>query len=158
MSIISLACTKDGIAIVHTTDSQAAFTILFHSKLAIVSGDWLGLVKSLESVLKSRFAANKPATVIIVKAATGQYAASADTFKAEGFTEYVLAMMCITPVYATKHSLPKHLDCAKDEKWQEKAKLMFNERHVIKGFDAACAAAYGNSVKINYPNKGTYVL
>ncbi len=144
-----MTCMKDGVAIVHTAGTRDDFAIIFHIQLAIVPEDWISLVKSLESVLKSRFLDNKPSNVIIVKAATGQYAASADTYKAEGFAEYVLATMGIKPNVATKHSLPKCLGCSKDEKWQTKARQMFNSDHKIKGFqagfDAACAAAYGES-------------
>lgn len=149
MSILSLACTRNGIAIVHTKGKREDFEIVFHSLLALVPGDWVGLVNALESMLKSRISADRPSLVIIVKAATGQYSASADTFKAEGFAEYVLARMGVKHISVTKHSLPKCLACSGKEKWQSKAKEMFNSDQTIKGFqsgfDAACAAAFGHS-------------
>lgn len=150
MSIISLACTKDGVSIVHTTGEKQNFSVLSHQRLAIVQGNWIGLVQSLESVLESRIKAQTPSHWVIVKVSTGQYAAAADTYKAEGFVEYVLAKLGKSVNFVTKQSLPRAIGCKRGEKWQKRAKQLFNNQNEIKGFaegfDAACAGAFGKAV------------
>ncbi len=150
MSIISIACTKEGVAIVHTSKEKSNFSILFHERLAFMSNNWNGLVQSIESVLKSRINTKEPKHFVIVKAATGQYAASPDTYKAEGFVEYVLFKMGLKFQHIAKQSLPKAVGCQKGEKWQDKAKKLFDGNNQIKGFkngfDAACAGAFSKAI------------
>ena len=82
-----------------------------------------------------------------MKVVSGKFNASPDTYKAEGFVEYVITSTGHTCTYATKRSLASALDCAKKEKWQAKAETLFNSSKGMKGFhsgyDAACAGAYG---------------
>jgi hypothetical protein len=151
MSIISMACTANGVSIVHTTAKKHNFSILFHERFVVVPGKWASFVQSIDSVLQSIIKAQKPSHYVIVKAATGRYSAGADTFKAEGFVEYVLEKSGLPVTHITKQSLPKALSCPKGEqKWQDKAKQMFNSENTIKGFkdgyDAACAGAFSKAV------------
>ena len=146
MTIISFASTSEGISIVHTTGKKNSFAILYHIRIAIVPGNWVALAKSIESLIESRYKADKISQCIVVKAGAGKYAASPDTYKAEGIIEFVIGSLGLAAAHISKQSLAKGLGCAKKEKWQERAKSMFNNQGSIKGFsqgfDAACAGAW----------------
>lgn len=147
MSIISFSCTKEGVSVVHTTAKKTGFTILFYERVAIVSGNWVALAKSLESILNSRHKTAALSHCVIVKAASGKFSASPDTYKAEGFAEYVINAAGLTAILVNKRSFLSALGCAKGEKWQTKSRVLFDGNKAMKGFhdgyDAACAGAYG---------------
>lgn len=146
MSNLSFASTKQGVSIVHTNGKKNNFEILNYIRIVTVPCQWVQLAKSIDSIVQSRRKAAPISSCIIVKAGSGMYAASPDTYKAEGFVEYVLGSLGLHIEYISKQSLAKALGCAKKEKWQQKAAVMFNSNKNIKGFsqgfDAACAGAW----------------
>ena len=147
MSSIAFACTKEGVSVVHTSAKKSVFKILFHERVAVTPGNWIALAKSLESILSSCHKSNTVSQCVVVKLASGKFKASPDTYKAEGFVEYVITSAGHTCTYVTKLSLARALGCAKEEKWQAKSETLFNSGKAMKGFhngyDAACAGAYG---------------
>jgi len=147
VSIIAFACTKEGVSVVHSSEKKSGFRIFFHERVAVTPGNWIALMKSLESILSSCHKSNAVSQCIVVKVASGKFNASPDTYKTEGFVEFVITSAGHTCTYVTKQSLAKALNCAKKEKWQAKSETLFNSGKTMKGFhsgyDAACSGAYG---------------
>ena len=146
MSTLAFAVTKSGVSIVQTTERKNGFQVIYQLRLVAVPNDWVSLVKSIESVIQSRHKAVPINRYVIVKAGAGLYAASPDTYKAEGFVEFVLGTLGKPMSQISKQSLSKALGCAKKQKWQDAAEAMFNGQKQFKGFsqgfDAACAGAW----------------
>lgn len=150
MSILSFACSSAGIFIVQTTEKRDKFRILYHDKIVITPNDWLGLVESVTSIIQAQIKACKPRQAVIVKVGKGMYHASPETYKAEGFIEYILSQQGLDVKTVARQSLPKALGCMKGEKWQQSSTEMFKRMGTFvnfnQGYDAACAGAWSCTV------------
>jgi hypothetical protein len=145
--IVGINATKEAVFIAETTGNRENFTIAKITRLqfglACVQ-DMAELLRNLK-ILLAALAPEMP-TVALLCCSSGQYGSSLEAIKAETLAQ-LAAHECGYEVMEVKpQSLKSTLNCAKAEKWQSKAKDMFNSagnhKHWAQGANGAVSAAY----------------
>lgn len=141
MNTIGINCTKQHVYIAELEAGKSKPRPL--PRIAITASDWV----SLQECLLSQFEGYDAAAVNfqILRRTSGQYGASVEAIKAEAIVELVAQSMKSKTTLVTSQRIKKILGCAGAEKWQDKAKKLFNGTGDIKyfstGMDGAMSAA-----------------
>ncbi|WP_437981680.1 hypothetical protein [Sorangium sp. So ce117] len=145
--ILGINCTSAAVFFAETTNREADFRVLDCNRLNFsldTVTDMLALEHATRTVLETA-KNNGTAKIAILKCFSGPHGSSVEAIKAEGVVELIASQLEIEFMRVAPQSLPSALGCAKGEKWQQKAKDLFNPDKVWKhwaGTDGAVSAAY----------------
>ena len=144
---LGINCTASTVFFAETTGQAASFQILDCKRLEFAfdtTADLMALHHAIRTVLETA-KNNGVSRLAILKCSSGIHGSSIEAIKAEGVTELIASQLELDFSRIAPQSLPSVLGCAKGEKWQLKAKALFNPNGSIKywaGTDSAVAAAY----------------
>ena len=85
-------------------------------------------------------------SLAVLKCSGGKYGSSVEAIKAEAIAELAAVQKGLPVIEVAPQSLKKALECSAAEKWQQRAKQMFNangqHRYWSEGADGAVSAAF----------------
>jgi hypothetical protein len=146
--ILGINCTKTEVAIAKTSDSKSDFLLievkrfLFSLNNAKDCTDLYGNLKALISAS----ATEKDCCIAILSCGSGTHGSSVEAIKAEAIVELICDALSLSISQVKPQSLKSALECEKGERWQTKAKDMFNPEgkfpYFSKGSDGAVTAAF----------------
>jgi hypothetical protein len=146
--ILGINCTADNIFTALTSGESAQFEVVSTDRLAFSIETDEGirdLHRTLHTVLSA--AKNHGITeIVVLKCSSGPRGSSIEAIKAEGIVELVATSELMLKLKrVAPQGLPSTLKCTPGQKWQARAKQLFNPNGEIKywnGIDGAVAAAY----------------
>ena len=144
---LGINATKNGIAFALLEPTEAdEYRIAFSQRLAFDISEPCNLVDNVAAVFDSLRASHGAFKVHLCPCSAGAHGSSLEAIKAEALIEYACSIRDIKPTNQHPRSFKRTLDCGKEEKWQAKAKVLFNGKGTIgyfsTGVDGAAAAAF----------------
>ena len=146
--IIGINSTKDAIFIAETSGAADEFEVQKITRLQFElnsASDLVDLLKNLKTLLAALHDEDCEMCAILC-CSSGQYGSSLEAVKAEALVQLGAHDCGFTVVAVKPQSLKTALGCENGEKWQTKAKEMFNgngaHKHWSQGANGAAAAAF----------------
>lgn len=144
---LGINCTSAAVFFAETINRDAEFRLLDCKRLNFsldTVTDMLAFEHAARTVLETA-KNNGTARIAILRCFSGSHGSSVEAIKAEAVVELIASQLEIEFVRVAPQSLPGALGCAKGEKWQQKAKALFNPDKSWQywtGTDGAVSAAY----------------
>lgn len=145
--IFGVNATKEAIFIVETHGTGQQFSVAKVRRIRFQlekSADLADLLQNISTVFDHDFSSE--VAVAVLKCSGGQYGSSVEAIKAEAITELAAVQKALRVTEIAPQSLKKALGCAAGEKWQERAKQLFNasgeHSYWSQGANGAASAAF----------------
>jgi hypothetical protein len=146
--ILGVSTTKSAVVLAETRGVGKKFAI---SAIRLIpfqvrSGDDLAELQKTLTAIFAREAKRAKLVVALLKCSSGRFGSGLEPIKAEAITELAAFREGVQLVKVAPQSLKKALGCAIDEKWRDRAALMFNgkgqHRKWTKGMAGAASVAF----------------
>lgn len=145
--IFGINATKDAIFVAETQGTGGEFSVTKVRRIKFEidkASDLADLLQNVSTVLDHPHAS--ATSVAILKCFGGQFGSSVEAIKAEAIAELAAVQKGLLVNEIAPQSLKKALGCSAGEKWQLRAKLMFNDNgqhsYWAQGANGAVAAAF----------------
>jgi len=146
--ILGVNTTKDAVFVAETFNDRDEFEVRKITRLRFVLSDAEAiaeLLKNLKTILAC-FKNGEKTVVAILCCSSGQYGSSVEAVKAEAVAQLAAHDVGFEVISIKPQSLKKALECASGQKWQARAKELFNSdglhKYWTQGADGAAAAAF----------------
>ena len=146
--VLGVNCNASGVFTAVVAQSDSGFEILSTERLTF-SIETADAIRDLHHVLRTVLLAAKTqgvGKIAILRCSAGAHGSSVEAVKAEAIVELVAASeLTLGLQRIAPQGLPKALKCGSGEKWQARARQLFNLKGEIKhwnGTDGAVCAAY----------------
>jgi hypothetical protein len=146
--IIGISTTKSAVIIAETKGAGDKFCLTAIRSIPFQANSGDDLLELLES-LNALFTRKGKGVVLIIailKCSSGRFGSCLEAIKAEAMVELAAVQRGLRVVRVAPQSLKKSLDCAKHQKWRDRAAQLFNSdgkrRNWSKGAAGAVAVAF----------------